>query len=243
METYEPRPIKYSKPPDFEPIPDFPEGHHNYGKPRCQAWSPNQGRQCLGIAMRGGDKCRVHGGRTPKGIASPHFKSGRYSETGLPAGYLETYHKSLSDSELLSYRDDLALLEARQVFIITNLDKMPSFEIWKQLNFAYEQFERATKKQDPQASATAINDIRSLIKRGLTEWMQWQEIMSIQEQKRKLGESERKRLTEMQQLVTVERVLALMAALTDSVKRNVTDRTILSKIQRDFERLSAGKDA
>jgi hypothetical protein len=41
-----------------------------------------RGTACQQPAMRNG-RCRLHGGKTPRGLASPHLKHGRYSQDWL----------------------------------------------------------------------------------------------------------------------------------------------------------------
>lgn len=61
-------------------------------------------------------RCRLHGGLTPAGPASPHWKHGQDSRWGgLPKGLAERYLRSRSqlDRELLALTDDIALVEAQ----------------------------------------------------------------------------------------------------------------------------------
>lgn len=47
--------------------------------PQCTATAKRTGERCTLPAVTGSTKCRVHGGKTPKGANSVHFKHGRYS--------------------------------------------------------------------------------------------------------------------------------------------------------------------
>jgi len=67
----------------------------------------------------------------------------------------------------------------------------------------------------------------------------FEELVDLFEQRRKLAESERKRLVEMQQLMTLEQGNALLAAVLDSCRRHVTDRKALGAIGADLARLVA----
>jgi len=48
---------------------------------RCGART-RQGTRCRKWGMSNG-RCRLHGGLTPRGLASPHFRHGRYSRDWL----------------------------------------------------------------------------------------------------------------------------------------------------------------
>jgi hypothetical protein len=53
----------------------------------------------------------MHGGRSPRGLASLLTKTGRYSRD-LPTRVAARYEAALADPQLLSVRDDIALLQA-----------------------------------------------------------------------------------------------------------------------------------
>jgi hypothetical protein len=52
--------------------------------------------------------------------------------------------------------------------------------------------------------------------------------------RRKLVESEEKRLIAMQQAITSERALLMIARVIDVIRQNVSDRAILSAITNDL---------
>lgn len=51
---------------------------------RCKATSKGTGLQCENPAMKGREVCYHHGGKTPRGVDSPHFKTGERSLYYLP---------------------------------------------------------------------------------------------------------------------------------------------------------------
>jgi len=71
--------------------------------------------------MRARNVCLAHGGTTPRGAASPHFKIGRYSRS-LPGHLVAAYEEALSDPRLLSLRDDIALTDAMLMETLSQLD-------------------------------------------------------------------------------------------------------------------------
>src|SRR4051794_12837534 len=60
--------------------------------------------------MQPSGRCRLHGGLTPRGLANVNTRTGRYSRD-LPTRVLARYESALADPELLSVRDDVALLQ------------------------------------------------------------------------------------------------------------------------------------
>lgn len=71
--------------------------------------------------MRGRTVCLAHGGRTPRGAASPSFKTGRYSRS-MPGTLVADYERALNDPQLLSLRDDIALMDAMILSTLGQLD-------------------------------------------------------------------------------------------------------------------------
>lgn len=70
-----------------------------------------RGSPCQRRPARGRNRCKLHGGATPRGIGSPHFKTGKYSKY-LPDRLISDYHKISGDEELRSLRQELILIEA-----------------------------------------------------------------------------------------------------------------------------------
>jgi hypothetical protein len=88
---------------------------------QCTATSKRSGQRCRKSAMRGRTVCLAHGGRTPRGAASPHFKTGRYSRS-LPGHLVAAYERALADPTLLSLRDEVALTDAMIAELLGQLD-------------------------------------------------------------------------------------------------------------------------
>jgi hypothetical protein len=63
----------------------------------------------------------VHGGKIPRGVASPHFVHGRHSRD-LPAHLAERYADLLGDAERDGLRSEIALVCAA---IIDRLERLP----------------------------------------------------------------------------------------------------------------------
>ncbi len=75
----------------------------------CGARTRN-GEPCKGAAMANG-RCRLHGGKTPCGPASPHFKHGRYSKLLRDLRLAERFQAILADGELGELRREMAIAD------------------------------------------------------------------------------------------------------------------------------------
>lgn len=186
--------------------------------------------------MVGRTVCYHHGGKTPVGIASPSFKTGKYSRY-LPARLSERYEEALSDSELLALREEIALVDSRLADLLTCVDSGESGHLWQLLKDTHGEMLEARAAGDTQTMAIKLKTLGTLIQEGLADYAAWEDVRRILEQRRKLVESERKRLVEMQQVLTTERAMVLVHALAETVKKHVSDRGTLAAISADLSRV------
>ena len=77
---------------------------------RCKATSKRSGERCKNPAVTGYDVCRIHGGKTPRGIASPNYKTGLYSRY-LPSGINDKV-QAFIEADPLELVSEMALLRA-----------------------------------------------------------------------------------------------------------------------------------
>lgn len=204
---------------------------------QCTATSKQSGNRCRSHAAVGRTVCHIHGGKTPNGIAHPSFKTGRYSKH-LPSRLLATYDTARQDGELLAVRDDIALLDARLTELLARVETGESGAVWRTLRAEYRAYRDATAAKDIPEMSARISAIGSLIERGLADEAAWSDIRHTLEQRRKLVESERKRLVEMQQMVTADEAMGFVRALTAAVRTHVRDADTLRAITDDLTRLA-----
>lgn len=199
------------------------------------------GERCKAPAMPNG-KCRIHGGKTPTGIALPQTKTGRYSKY-LPKALTEQYEQSLADSELLSIRQDIALIDAMVASALPKLETRESGKAWQTIKKSISELRRAFANEDYGRCLVTVDEMVEVVNDELLYYATEEEIRASLEQRRKLGESEQKRLIAMQQTITAEQAVLLYTALLDSVRRNVTDTHALSSIQADFIRFASQQNS
>lgn len=208
---------------------------------KCNAKRSN-GQPCNSNAMTGKTKCYKHGGATPSGIRSPHYKTGRYSKY-LPDRLQGKYHEAQSDANLLALREDIALIDTRIAELLSQVDTGENQRTWEQLSIAHDDLREATKEEDGIAQTEAINRIGDLIKRGVGEQAAWDSVFAAIEQRRKLVESEHKRLIAMDQVITAERAMLLISAIAGIIKQNVTDKKVIDGITMELDKLLVVGDA
>lgn len=204
---------------------------------QCQAKSKNTGVQCRRSAVNGKRVCTVHGGLTPSGIASPNFKHGRYSKhmKHLPPVYQESYMEHLANPDLMSLRDDIALMDSRVDELFQDLSKLSgSADIWKALQKAWSNFLVANRKKNHADMQRYLNELDSIISAGDVRAGIWSSIMVVKEQKRKIQESELKRLTMNNLMITNEQAISLFYRVLMEIKEGVETHIQDKDIARAF---------
>ncbi len=182
-------------------------------------------------------RCRMHSGAQKRGIASPHFKTGRHSKY-LPKRLLERYNQARQDPELFSLREEVAALDARIADVMVRVDTGESGNMWKTAREAFKALELAARREDKVEQGIQFGKMRSILGRGIADYSAWNELTGLFDKRRRLVESERKRRVEEQLTMTLEEGMNLMTAMTMAVKQNVEDRATLAAIQDAFIRLS-----
>lgn len=199
----------------------------------CRAKAKSTGEPCKQKAMPNG-VCRFHGGRTPSGVASPAFQTGRYSRH-LPTRMLAEYQASVTDPELLNLREEIAVIDSRIAALLQRVDRGESGRLWRELKSAWRSYKSAGDETD---QAIALVEMGRLIDHGHMDTVAWAETADFIERRRKLVESERKRLVEMQQMMTAGQAQLLIARLYDVVTQHVSDRATLAAIGTELQALT-----
>ncbi len=187
---------------------------------QCKAKAKSSGEQCRRRAVTGREVCSTHGGRTPRGIASPHFKTGRYSKD-LPTNLRGMYDDAYNDPELTSLRADLALYAVHAGERIKRLSTGENANLWHSLQSQWNAY--TSDKSNEQQQAYALQRIGELIESGAEVERAWMDLYVTLEQRRKTAESEHKREVALKTMVSAEELAVFMARFTTEVVRIVSD--------------------
>lgn len=218
------------QPSEIEPIAG--ERMH---KRMCAAHN-RRGEPCRYPPVPGRPVCRFHGGHYAIGSAHHSFKHGRYSSY-LPSRLAPAFMRILGDTELLALRDDIALVETRIVELIGRIDTQESKGLVSALSDVHKALRAAVIRSDQVGVREGVERLGVVVHSAGIAFSIWDDIFKAVEMKRKLSESERERLMDMQSLITSEKAFALIGALLESVTRNVTDNATRIAIEQEFTRL------
>lgn len=198
----------------------------------------SKGEPCGKYPLAGRTRCKKHGGAALRGATHPSFKHGRYSKD-LPSRMQESYQAAANDPELLNQSAEIALVDARIADVMKRVDTGETGATWKLVKSSFAQLKKSMSEGDHDGVAEALNTLNKAINKGSSDYAAWSEIVNLVERRRKIVESERKRLVEMNQYITAQQGMTLVAALVDSCRRHITDHSQLQAIVNDLTRLTS----
>ena len=183
-------------------------------------------------------RCRMHGGKSPVGIASPSFKHGRYSRAlGVAAPVLESYLEQRAAGETSSLADEMALLRARANELLQNLEHRESGELWKSVGKAFGALTGAMAQKDRETVSAQLSTLRELIEQGANPYSIWREVTSHLGLIGKLARTELQRETRQQETMTAREAAVFKSIvetnLKEALERNC-DPELARRVLTDF---------
>lgn len=196
---------------------------------------------CGGQVVKGSETCRMHnGGHEQFGPSNGNWKGGTTSRMfgGATPELLGAFELALNDPDLQSLNKEIATLEARTQQLLQRLRGGAKSEHWETAARLIEIAHDDSKK--PEEKAAAMMRCREILREGAADQAVWMEVYAVQEQRRKLAETEGKNSERLNQTMTAQHAMALLAAAVGSIKKHVSDRETLRKIALDMRLIAMG---
>lgn len=225
---------------------------------KCKAKAKRTGKRCKNNPVDGMEVCRMHGGKSLKGIAHPSFKHGRYSKH-LPGGKQALFQELSADQDILSLDENISLIDVRLIELIQSLAEGGNpAELWKKASRAWDLMWRATMRADENAVAKHRDEIEAMLRDGLGDTTTWEEIDRISITRMRLTDTEMKRREKMKYMILAEDAMAdyrkvgieIRKAIDGASIPDVVKNKILMRIMDGLEKVwslginpRAGNDA
>lgn len=222
-------------PPAYQRRTDVPGGSPEPVPGKCGAKRSQGPGYCLRDPMANG-RCYKHGGVSLKGALSPTFKHGRYSKY-LKLELARRYQETHDDPELLSLREDVALVTDRIGQLLDRVQSGESGAAWKQIARLWKEFQRQRSAGNVPKMQEALELLNEPLAQGFADHAAWEELGLQLDRRARLAEQEQRRLEKMQATLTVEEAMGLLGTVLDVLKRHVTDQATLDAIGADLEQL------
>lgn len=148
---------------------DEKPGHwiNKIGKRICGAHPFQNKGPCKQMDIANGGKCRLHGGLSPRGIASSSYKHGRLSQA-MNSKRAKDYADARDDPDLMDMARPLAVLEGNMKEAIARREELDTPHYRKQALAIFKDLEDAMGDDMPRAWLT-LKDLGRLLKRGCEE--------------------------------------------------------------------------
>ena len=208
------------------------------GTPQCTARSKRSGVRCKNPVVEGKNVCRLHGGKSLGGIMSPMAKNLKWSKYA-PKRLYRQYEETVNDPELLSLRHEVGLVDARIGDLLSRVDGGESGALWAAAKETMANFTAAKSAKDAVLMAQYIDELETLINRGLSDHAMWTEIINSIRVRKELVDTERRRLVDMQKVLTAEQATVFAYRLLAIIDENVTDKSVKLKIALGIRALLA----
>lgn len=122
---------------------------------------------CRAASLYQNGRCHYHGGPTPSGIASVHYRTGRWS-TALNGKRREHYLSAKDDPDLMDLGRPLALLDTNVAEAVERLEGLDTPDFRKRALTLYIKARRLMQK-DPKSAGTTLTELGELLQRGAEE--------------------------------------------------------------------------
>lgn len=191
----------------------------------------------------------MHGGKTPvAGASHPLYEGGRYSKV-LPPGLKKLYESALHAPDLLSQENEAAILTARLMQLQENIrDIGETARMWKDAAAAYRRWQlalTATASAQARGDAAAVDHhsrdaathaatLGAILDAGAADTERWDEYTRTVDTRRKVVESERKRMVEASQTLPFVQVCVIFDAMIEALRKEITDGNQLARITAEL---------
>lgn len=158
----------------------------------------------------------------------------------LPKRLAERVEEGLVDPNLISVLEDVALFDAMISEEAENLGEDKPAELWLRALRLFREYDDYKSSADPVARALAAStysQLKEILERGNGVYERIARIVILTEQKRKLSETEMKRLVHLKQFVTATELAVFGARLQSLILEKVKDPHVRNELSRGIMEL------
>jgi hypothetical protein len=214
-----------------------------YTGPMCRAKLKSPGTHGDGTCHRApmaNGRCYFHGGATPAGIASAHFKTGKYSKycALLPADWARHFHPD--HPRIVELVEELALTDSSIAAALVHLQAgEATAPHWQDACAAKDTFKRARDAKDLTAMAAQFDRLDALLTGGASRERTADKLFDRVALRAKLVAVESKRRKDAHEMVDRADFGRFAKAVLRAVATHVRDPATRGTIQDDVLRLLA----
>lgn len=172
--------------------------------------------------MSGTEVCHMHGGKTPKGMNHPAFKHGQTSRYFPHGNLVELYNEAADGGSYTEQRSEIDLTTAMINEVLSEREEATGV-LFRALRKTWEEMEEARDAGDGPRVTAKLEVAGRLIERGATSQAQREEAVKLMDHRRKLVDSETRRLERERQMLTLEQVMMRDMVIMEVLKEMLDD--------------------
>jgi len=219
--------------------------YHLWHCPEC-----GQPRHCRQPVDELGQACRYHGGKSPRGLASPHFKNGKRCKhpiERLPGGIRADIKGLKNDRQRLTLINELDLSKALEQSYYGDLelgDPAALSKAIEKINEHYQSYKAArsdpalSPQQKLEAMKESLESLEAAIAQGMAARSNRDsvisKIMALQDHRRKLLDTDTKRALSTHGYIPIEDIAIEMVRTKAAIEKHVTDPRTLQAIREEI---------
>lgn len=191
---------------------------------QCNAKAKSTGERCNNPAVTGSTKCRLHGGKSLRGEASPTYKHGKFSNY-LPERLVKIYEAVQADDEASILNRNIRL---RETFIrerLAMIDDVPdSAATWNNLRHEIGELRKAYQNSDDGKVYAALDNLRIIIDERILYFAAVEEIRTDLAEQRKDKQAIAAIEYKGENAIPATELMVLMGAVLKIIQTVVTDK-------------------
>lgn len=193
-----------------------------------------QAMYCDNLPLPGRNRCKFHGGASPRGAEHPCYTGRGYSKD-LPTRLADRLKQSLEDPELTSLHSEIALIDARLGELLSGLPTGESGQAWDDVIQYTRALEGAVATGDMDKIRGLVEDLADAVDSGDKEQKAWNGIIKAVGERRKLADVERKREEQHAATLTARQAMTLVGALQAAILEEVHDEVTRGRIAQRLQ--------
>jgi hypothetical protein len=180
---------------------------------------------CTQHPIVGRERCKFHGGKSPRGVESPHYKGKAWSRD-LPTRLSDRVTAGLDNPELISMREELALVDARMGELLERLTTGESGDAWLEVTRLAARIRKVVDDQPGNwfdELDLILGELGACIEAANSDTQVWGELHGVLEQRRRIADTERKREEFESEAVTRNQWATFLTSVQTAIMEEVTD--------------------
>jgi hypothetical protein len=175
-------------------------------------------------------RCRIHGGKSLKGLAHPNFREGRNSKyLYLPARLTPRFEELIGD-EIENLAESITIQRTLETTLLEQLDTDETPGAWKRLKRLVADYRKASEVE----RTKVFRKIAEVVEKGVDQASLFDRIGRTHESQRRLTETLIKARQAVQETYTEEQWNTLLGIVLRVVLNNVPDASARDRIQTEL---------